>query len=201
MSKRRPQRRTNLRTAAPLSLRPERATLLLVLGGFKLEGDWGGPGFGGPRPLHGGSLRSAAQAGRPRACLPGLGGGAAGHVAVFTSGLARSVPPPLPIGWPDNPGRAHLCARAHGGCAAGGGAGQSGALRPAPGALRSRRTRAGPSARSTPPCRPPAVRPGPACAQLFPKRVCPRRGPGSAHCGAGLMASTLGAGGVRRGGR
>lgn len=90
-------KRTNLRTAPPLNLGPERVALLLILGSFKSAwGDWGGPGFGGPRPLRRGSLRSAAQAGRPGACLPGLGGGAVGHVAVFTSGQARSVPAPAP---------------------------------------------------------------------------------------------------------
>lgn len=53
--------------------------------------------YGAPSPWHCGSLRCRAQAGRPRACLPRLGGGVAvTWPCLPRSRRAQSPPPPCP---------------------------------------------------------------------------------------------------------
>lgn len=73
--------------------------------------------YGAPSPWHCGSLRCRAQAGRPRACLPRLGGGVAvTWPCLPRSRRAQSPPPPCPslvspVIWRARP-RWRACARA-----------------------------------------------------------------------------------------
>lgn len=88
MRKRRPWRLSQLFEATPAALAGAHCHVL-ILDGFKLEWE-AGAGSAQPKPAQ-------IWLRHPRgACLPVLGGGAADHVAVFTSLSARVVPAPVP---------------------------------------------------------------------------------------------------------
>lgn len=150
--------------------------------------------MGDPAPCAAGACAARLRRGGREPVYPVSGAGRSVTWPCLPRGRRDPSPPPLPIGWPGNPGRALLraCART---AAALQGAGRGKVWLSAPhGALRSRS--AGQLLCSPhPPCRPPAARSGLACAQsAFAVAVAP----GSPHRGAVLMASTLGGGDVQR---